>query len=679
MNRRIGWAFATFLLFFLLISTALSVNESSNSSAINSSNESFLTSFDDIYGWLKDNSEVLQSLAVLAGLILYIKRSWLMHLFKRSHVPEKNLNSESLIDDSESNIKIPEGLFRVAMRPNPSFTGRETFLKVLNESAIQKTNHPKIFALVGNGGMGKTQIALQHAYDPNNDFKYIWWLRSEESATLLEDYISIARDLSLPGWDLRDTDQTVATVKNWLAKECDSRWLLVFDNAQKRGDLERYIPVAGSGQIIITSRLSVWDGFAQLMEVGVFQRDKMEGESVDFLLKRTGKKDREGAADLAAELGDLPLALEQAGAYIKESGISFADYLVRLKENRRELLSKGKPLSYPDSVATTWEISFKAVQEAIPAAGDLLNFLAFLAPDAIPRSLLDGAEHLPEPLSTCVRNSGRLDDCIALLNRYSLIGATDNLFSIHRLVQAVVQDRLSPEDQRIWAESALKMVNDAFSFSQLDEGTWEKCSKLSSHALSASEHSERLEVSQQETAVLLNSLGNYLHNRMELASARAVLERALAIDEKAFGPEHTKVAIRVNNLGSVLQDQGDLEGAKECFQRALAIDEKALGPEHTGVASIANNLGSVLKDQGDLEGARKCFERALAIDEKTLGPDHTRVAIRVNNLGSVLQDQGDLEGARRCAGRALAIFESRLGKDHPNSILARSNLRMLQK
>ena len=139
------------------------------------------------------------------------------------------------------------------------------------------------------------------------------------------------------------------------------------------------------------------------------------------------------------------------------------------------------------------------------------------------------------------------------------------------------------------------MVNDAFSFSQLDEGTWEKCSKLSSHALSASEHSERLEVSQQETAVLLNSLGNYLHNRMELASARAVLERA------------------------------------------LAIDEKALGPDHTGVASIANNLGSVLQDQGDLEGARKCFERALA------------------------------------------IFESRLGKDHPNSILARSNLRMLQK
>ena len=608
------------------------------------------------------------------------------------------------------------------MRPNPSFTGRETFLKVLNESAIQKTNHPKIFALVGNGGMGKTQIALQHAYDPNNDFKYIWWLRSEEPATLLEDYISIARDLSLPGWDLRDTDQTVATVKNWLAKECDSRWLMVFDNAQKRGDLERYIPVAGSGQIIITSRLSVWDGFAQLMEVGVFQRDKMEGESVDFLLKRTGKKDREGAADLAAELGDLPLALEQAGAYIKESGISFADYLVRLKENRKELLSKGKPLNYPDSVATTWEISFCAVQKENPAAGDLLNLLAFLAPDAIPRSLLEeGAKLLPEPLSSCVRNSGRLDDCIALLNRYSLISAADNLISIHRLVQAVVQDRLSPEDQKKWAESALRMVNDAFSFSQYDQKTWEKCSEIFSSAFYVSEHAQRYEALLQETAHLLNNLGLCLVNRMELPYARIVLEkalaigenvigsehigvasivsnlgkvlkeqsdlvgakrcreRALAIDEKALGPENTSVATDVNNLGSVLIAQGDLKGAKECYQRALAIDEKSLGPENIIVARDINNLGSVLEAQGDLEGAKKCYQRALTIAEKALNPDNIHIAICLNNLGSVLRTQGDLEGAKRCRERALAIDEKTLGSDHTSVARDVNNLGLVLK
>ena len=178
-------------------------------------------------------------------------------------------------------------------------------------------------------------------------------------------------------------------------------------------------------------------------------------------------------------------------------------------------------------------------------------------------------------------------------------------------------------------QSALKMVDDAFSFSQLEEETWEKCSKLSSHAFHASDHAHRLEVSLQETAHLLNSLGRYLNNRMELASARSVLERALAIDEKALGPEHTSVAIDVNNLGSVLTRlRATWRGAKKCFERALAIDEKALGPEHTSVARDVNNLGSVLQDQGDLEGAKKCSERALAIDEKALGPEHTSVAIR---------------------------------------------------
>ena len=100
--------------------------------------------------------------------------------------------------------------------------------------------------------------------------------------------------------------------------------------------------MAGSGQVIITSRQSVWDGIAETLTVGVFQRDKMEGESVEFLLKRTGKDDRKGAADLASELGDLPLALEQAGAYIKESGISFSDYIARLKGEQKRSAEAGQ-------------------------------------------------------------------------------------------------------------------------------------------------------------------------------------------------------------------------------------------------------------------------------------------------------------------------------------------------
>ena len=251
--------------------------------------------------------------------------------------------------------------------------------------------------------MGKTQIALQHAHRPENDFKYVWWLRSEEPATLLDDYIGIAEDLKLPGWNLRDTDQTIKSVKRWLESECSSNWLLVFDNAQKPDDLMRYLPVAGTGQAIITSRLSVWDGMAKTLEVGVFQRDEKQDESVEFLLKRTGKNDRKGATNLARELGDLPLALEQAGAYIKETGISFQDYLDRFKKDRKKLLGHSKPLNYPDTVATTWEISFQAVQQERPVAGDLLNLCAFLAPDAIPRCDVGRRSKTPARASCLLR------------------------------------------------------------------------------------------------------------------------------------------------------------------------------------------------------------------------------------------------------------------------------------
>ena len=136
----------------------------------------------------------------------------------------------------------------------------------------------------------------------------------------------------------------------------------------------------------------------------------------------------------------------------------------------------------------------------------------------------------------------------------------------------------------------------------------------------------------------------------------------------------------VNNLGMVLKAQGDLEGAKRCFERALAIDEKALGPEHTNVAINVNNLGSVLKAQGDLEGAKRCFREGAGHRREGPRPGaHQRGHEMSTTSASVLQAQGDLEGAKKCCQRVLAIFEKRLGKDHPNTILVRNNLQSLQK
>jgi tetratricopeptide (TPR) repeat protein len=562
----------------------------------------------------------------------------------------------------ESNF---QSIYRLPLPQNPYFTGREKYLEELSQSLANEFSGQKIFALVGIGGIGKTQIALQHAHRSENIFRYVWWLHSEDPATLLNDYLGIAEDLKLPKWNLRDIDETIKSIKRWLESESSAKWLLVFDDAQKPDDLVRYLPLTGRGQIVITSRLDVWDGIAKTLFVDVYQRDVTQDESVDFLLKRTGKTDMNGAAAIARELGDLPLALEQAGAYIKVTGISFQDYLDRLKNDQKWLLSQFKPQNYPDPVATIWKISFDAVQKEHPASGDLLNLCAFLAPEGIPRWILEeGRKRLPEPLASCTNDAIDLDKCIAVLKMYSLIYVTNNLISVHRLVQAVAIERMSITIQKKWAGCALMLVNDVFSFSPIYQETWELCSILSPHASYATDHAERLAILPQETANLLDALGNFRHNRMMLLSARSVLERALSIDEKALGPEHPAVARDVNDLGSVLYDLGDLWEARRCFERALQIDEKVLGPDHISVARDFNNLGSVLQARGDLEGAKGCSERALSIDEKALGPEHPAVARDVNDLGSILYDLGDLWAARKCFERALAIDEKALGLEH---------------
>ena len=155
----------------------------------------------------------------------------------------------------------------------------------------------------------------------------------------------------------------------------------------------------------------------------------------------------------------------------------------------------------------------------------------------------------------------------------------------------------------------------------------------------------------------LNNLALLLQAQGDLAGARPLFERALAIREKALGPEHPDTASSLNNLAGLLKGQGDLAGARPLYERALAIRERALGPEHPSTATSLNNLARLLQDQGDLAGARPLFERALAIDEKVYGLEHPEVAKDLNNLASLFQAQGDVAAALPLYQRALTIAD----------------------
>jgi tetratricopeptide (TPR) repeat protein len=541
----------------------------------------------------------------------------------------------------------------VPYRRNVSFTGRERLLEELHRALT----HGAAVALTGLGGIGKTQLALEYAYRHRDQYRAVWWVRADDGATLATDYAGLAAALGLAEHEAQEQAAVVAAVRLWL--EQNPGWLLVLDNAESRAAVRDYVP-KGRGAVIITSRERVWSGVATPFGLEVLAPE----EAVAFLCNRTGDTDTGAAAALAEVLGRLPLALEQAAAYVEDTGGSLRNYRELFEEHLAPLLAQGVPSTdYPDTVATTWTLSIGKVDETARA---LLNLCAFFAPEEIPLDAIrQEAGGLPSPLDSLVADAVRLDSAIAELLQFSLIGRKGEDLSVHRLVQAVVRDRLDDAERQTWAAAAVGLLNGRFPVDGHDVQTWPVCARLLPHALQAAHWAEAFATAPETTAGLLSGTGRYLWGRAEFTGARALLERALRISEAALDPEHPEVATYANNLGLVLRDLGDYAGARTLLKRALRIDEVAYGPHHPDVASDASNLGSVLSAQGDHAGARALLERALRIDEAALGMNHPTVAIRVNNLGEVLRAQGDYAGAREQFDRALQIDEAAYGPHHP--------------
>lgn len=543
----------------------------------------------------------------------------------------------------------------------------------------------------------------------------MWWLHSEQPATLRAEYAALAVKLDLPEQEAQDQRVTVEAVKEWLRR--NSNWLLIFDNVPDAESVREYIPSGAVGHIIITSRDSSFRGVATSLSVKVL----LKSEAVEFILNRTGQQDEATAGTLAETLGCLPLALEQAAAYIEACECPLSHYLSLFQESKEELLREGKlATDYPDTVATTWEMAFQQVERENPAAADMLKLCAFFAPDDIPLQVIkDGAEFLPEPLASAVANPLAFDKSLAALLHYSLIERKAEFISIHRLVQAVTQHRLGKDGIKKWTEVAVRILNKIFPNGSRDFRTWRICSLLLPHALAALSDADSLEVDADTMANLLNNAAGYIYGRGDFRQAVSLLKRALVISEAALGPDHPTVALYLNNFGFVLQALGDFDGAKVNHERALAIDEAIYGLDHLSVARDINNLGLVLQELGnfaaakayleralaiaeaalglnhpnvaialsglgtvlrkldDFAGAKTNFERALAISKAALGSDHPTIATRLNNLGLILIELGDFDGAKAYLEQALQILQKTLGKDHPHTIVARKNLEAL--
>jgi tetratricopeptide (TPR) repeat protein len=542
---------------------------------------------------------------------------------------------------------------------NPLFTGREESLALLGSGL--GSGHPVALtqaqAIHGLGGIGKTQLAVEYAYRHAADYDIVWWLRAEEEAVLVADYIGLGEALALSQVASLNHATAAEAVRRRL-EQGRERWLLVFDNANRPAELVSYLPRGGSGHVLVTSRNLNWPGGARPMMLDVLA----ESEAVEYMVKRTGQEDRDSAETLAQDVGYLPLALAQAAAYIGETGMPIAEYVDLFRQRRRDLLQRGDlSPAYPHTVATTWELSFRQVEAESPAAADLLNLYAFLGPDAIPlRVPASLPQLLPTRLVAALTDPVQTADVVAAVRRYSLVEVPNleiRLLGMHRLVQAVARDRLNEEEQRKWAEAALAVISATFPTDVEDSTNWPLCSILVDHALVTVRHAEGLGIALDVRRRLLNQLGVFFFLWGLANRARELLEESLELAKEIHGPSHYEVSTEENNLGLVLHRLGDLVGAREHVERAMELTKGRNQVDRAEEARLLSNLAAVAGDQGDLKTSLRHHAQALAIAKEIHGMDHPRVAKFLSNLAVVEESLGDLPAARRHLERALAIVE----------------------
>lgn len=559
---------------------------------------------------------------------------------------------------------------------NALFTGREDLLHHLHERLHQQ---PPILwtqslAISGLGGIGKTQTALEYVYRFAQQYQAILWVSAETRETLLADFVAIAHIVALPNVGQQAPEQVVDAIKQWLMQQ--EHWLLVFDNVEDLGLIQPFLPMRRSGHIIFTTRLQATGTLAHRLDL-----ERMEPEEGAIFLLRRAKLVpanalidnvpaplRTLAHDLCELLDGLPLALDQAGAFVEETACSLAAYR-ELYEHHAAALHAWQSQStsaYPHAVSTTFALSFQRVERTLPIAADLLRLCTFLHPDAIPEELLSLAAIAPaSPLAPLASDPLLLNQALAVLMQQSLLKRHPDaqILMIHRLVQTVLKEQLDQASYQYWAHQAVEVVNQSFPVVE-ELTTWQQCQRLLPHALTCLKLIEDEAIVSLAAGRLLHQTGIYLLEQAQYSLAERCICRALHIRTHLQGEQHPEVAESLNILAELCYFQGAYEQAKAIHWQVLSIRQQWLGSEHLDVATSLNNLAGVLCMQGEYEEAEPLYQQALHLRKQILGPDHLDVAESLQNLGYLYMQQARYGQAEPLYLRCLSICERLLERDH---------------
>jgi hypothetical protein len=472
----------------------------------------------------------------------------------------------------------PARRFFVPFARNPYFVGRHDILSAIATPLGVRSGH----ALVGMGGIGKSQLALEYAFTVRFQRAPILWTSAVSSSVIESGFARFARDLGLVGAETRP-ERAVEAMEAWFVANQD--WLLIFDNAEVAADMNRWLPPRDAvGQVLLTSRVPNLGAIAGVLDVPL--SPLTPGETAEYLARRLGRRlSREleaGAHRLHAEIGGLPLALAQAAAYLGEVNMPVNVYISELQQNRLSVLGRGRAgPDYSETVATTFRVSRAKLREQSLVAADVLTLTVGLAPEPIPVELLVGGRVELGP-AVAAGLEGAEDDpmkvwnALSPLRELSLAAVDPDLetISVHRLVTDAVRGELTEAELKDWARRAVRALNESFPVANYLN--WPLCDRFLPHARAGAGAAALYDFTWDDCGPLLNEAASYLRMRGDYDAAERLHLQGIEVAERYWGAGDRHLASNYNNISFVYGDQFQFKRAIEWIAKAsVALGDTA--------------------------------------------------------------------------------------------------------